>query len=1137
MKKINQIIYVGALLIGSLAHAQLSPTENYVYSKTYLSDPTLSNVRTSETVQYFDGLGRPKQVVNIKASPLGRDVVTPIVYDGFGKQTRDYLPVPQQSTTNGAIYGQNSGLVPLPISDPTSVYPAGEKVYTEKELEKSPLDRILEQRQVGTAWTTKPILFGYLANTATDVRKYITTTDPVEGRTNSKLKVSPNDANSASGYYKANQLYKNSVKDEDGNETIEFKNGQGQTVLVRKVISATDNADTYYIYNEYNQLAFVIPPKASFAIKGLAAGTQIAETDPILTDLCYQYRYDGKNRLVEKKVPGKGWGHMVYDKADKLIMTQDAELRKVGKWLFTKYDTFGRVIYTGIILAAPRASLQNTASNFVVADSRDATGFTKNGIQVYYTNILFNEIQTLLSVNYYDTYPTGSPAATNTFTQSLLTDNATQTITTKGMPLVSYVKNIEDDNWTKNYNYYDSKGRVIESYSINHLGGFTRTESQLDFAGVPQKTITKHQRLSSDTPRIITELFTYDPQNRLLTHTHQVDSNPVEILAQNKYNELSQLESKKVGGASATAPLQQVDYKYNIRGWMTQINNPSTLGSDLFGYKIKYNQVEGLETPNLDYSTLKVLPKFNGNIAEVDWKTSTIPNDNLRRYGYVYDNLNRLVAGFYQKDTNASGKEYFEKIDYDLNGNITILKRSSDLLSGDPNTKLIDNLKYDYLGNRLTKVTEQQQNSTGYPYFAAPNIIGYDDNGNMTDHLDKGINKIIYNNLNLPNNIKIDKGPGVFISTTTYLYKADGSKLKKQYNYQQKNPSGGFDTSESTTEYLDGFQYSLESPLGGLCPKCPKPTLELKFVATAEGYYDFTNNSYIYNYTDQLGNVRLSYKKGVSGLEVIEENNYYPFGLKHEGYNVLAGNSNYQYKYQGQELQETGWYSFKWRNYMPDLGRFFNVDPLSEKYTYQSHYNFSENRVVNARELEGLEAKPINDNTIEWRVKIDNRYGHDYSKTLLQDAADILSQNGVTYKIIEDSKALFTIELAPAKVTEDPITRDPITTNGYTVPDGNTYDGKVVSKNKPRTLAHELGHKAGLPHIFDKESKDDNTKANQNNLMNSGENDKVELRNSSGTDLTSSQSTDMQSHIKIINENRERKEKEQQKPNQTQNGN
>ncbi|MDO5655778.1 MAG: hypothetical protein Q4G27_06520 [Flavobacteriaceae bacterium] len=45
----------------------------------------------------------------------------------------------------------------------------------------------------------------------------------------------------------------------------------------------------------------------------------------------------------------------------------------------------------------------------------------------------------------------------------------------------------------------------------------------------------------------------------------------------------------------------------------------------------------------------------------------------------------------------------------------------------------------------------------------------------------------------------------------------------------------------------------------------------------------------------------------------------------------------YKYKYQGQELQDEfglGWYSFKWRNDMPDIGRFFNVDPIGEDYYY-----------------------------------------------------------------------------------------------------------------------------------------------------------------------------------------------------------
>lgn len=41
------------------------------------------------------------------------------------------------------------------------------------------------------------------------------------------------------------------------------------------------------------------------------------------------------------------------------------------------------------------------------------------------------------------------------------------------------------------------------------------------------------------------------------------------------------------------------------------------------------------------------------------------------------------------------------------------------------------------------------------------------------------------------------------------------------------------------------------------------------------------------------------------------------------------------------------------------IGRFMNIDPLAEKYSYQSPYNFSENRVIDSRELEGLEAVSV----------------------------------------------------------------------------------------------------------------------------------------------------------------------------------
>ncbi|MDQ1098858.1 DUF6443 domain-containing protein [Chryseobacterium sp. SORGH_AS_1048] len=621
MKKI--LIPASCLLISGMSYGQASPstTENYVYSKTYLSDPSASSPRTSETVQYFDGLGRPKQVVNVKASPSGKDLVTTIPYDGFGRQADSFLPAPM-ATQNGGI---QSGVEASAQSYHNDSFP-----FTHKNLENSPLDRVLSQVQPGSDWQNHPVSFQYDANAAGEVKKYVTTTTTVNNATSSSL--------SSFGTYGASQLYKNTVTDEDGNITIEFKNGQGQTLLVRKVVSATENADTYYVYNEYDQLAFVIPPLASVSS---------ALDQSTLDNLCYQYRYDGRSRLVEKKLPGKGWEYMVYDKADRLIFTQDAVMRPTAKWLFTKYDTFGRAIITGIVQGGSRLEMQDMIGGNVITENRDNTGFAKSdGMQIYYTNGHFPYFDKAFSVNYYDTYPAGSPITTSQVMGQPLLPQAGPgvAVSTKSLPLASYLKNIEDDNWTRNYTGYDMKGRLVITYSINHLGGYTHTESLLDFSGLAQQTMTRHKRLSTDTERLITETLQYDNQNRLLVHKHQIDNNPEEILAQNTYNELSQLQSKKVGGTVLGSGLQTVDYQYNIRGWLTKINDPSATltGGKLFGYEIKYQNPTNVSNS---------LIRYNGNISQIDWKTT---NDHvLRRYTYQYDNLNRIFYAMYSKPNNT----------------------------------------------------------------------------------------------------------------------------------------------------------------------------------------------------------------------------------------------------------------------------------------------------------------------------------------------------------------------------------------------------------------------------------------------------------------------------------------------------
>ncbi|WNI39015.1 DUF6443 domain-containing protein [Chryseobacterium sp. SG20098] len=942
MRKI--IIPISALLITGTLQAQLTTlpnTENYIQSKTYFDYNGTTATKSLETVQYFDGLGRPKQIVNVKASPLGKDVVTPIEYDPFGRQVKDYLPVPQGNTLNGAI-------TPNPLSNLSSSPYGNEKIYSEKVLENSPLDRILEQKQVGNDWNGKSVKFSYDTNGLNEVYQYITTTSWVDGATKSSLSLS------STTVYAPNQLYKNSVKDEDENETIEFKNGKGQVVLVRKIKSSSEHIDTYYVYNEYDQLAFVIPPMA----------VHKPITDDLLNTLCYQYRYDGKGRLVEKKVPGKGWELMVYDKADRLMLTQDANM--TGKWLMTKYDQFGRVAYTGIFNSNDsRATIQDQIKNLAITDTRDSTGFVRNGMNIYYTAVYFTP-ESILSVNYYDSYPAYSfnPAFPSDIQgESVLTETPTSDgRSTKGMPVMSLVKNIEDDSWTKDYTYYDRKGRAIGSHSINYVGGYTHTESKLDFAGVTKLAITRHKRLDTDTEKVITETFEYDHQNRLLSHKHQVDNNPTEILAQNTYNEISQITNKKVGGTDIANPLQSIDYKYNIRGWLTKINDPASLNGKLFGYEIRYT--------NPQYTNL-ASGRYNGNIVEVDWRNAS--EDVLKRYSYTYDPLNRLKDAIYTEPgaTNPYNNNFNEHLTYDMNGNIMTLKRNAYPVSGTTATQ-VDDLEYKYTGNRLNQVIEHSTNSSGYE--GGNNIIAYDLNGNMTDMKDKGIQSIAYNYLNLPNAISIqsfDYMDRPINTGISHLYRADGVKLRKTISQQFYM---GLPTSRMT-DYLDGFQYSFEDN-GGTCLTCKTetafevqayskrpplfpPTAEwkLEFIPTAEGFYSFAENRYIYQYKDHLGNIRVSFAKNNGGvLESIDTNNYYPFGLNHIGGSSRSNfGGYYNYKFGGKELQETGWSDFGARMYMSDLGRWGVIDPLAEKMTRHSPYNYAFSNPVNFIDPDGRE--------------------------------------------------------------------------------------------------------------------------------------------------------------------------------------
>jgi hypothetical protein len=75
----------------------------------------------------------------------------------------------------------------------------------------------------------------------------------------------------------------------------------------------------------------------------------------------------------------------------------------------------------------------------------------------------------------------------------------------------------------------------------------------------------------------------------------------------------------------------------------------------------------------------------------------------------------------------------------------------------------------------------------------------------------------------------------------------------------------------------------------------------LQHFPTSEGYASIVDGKifYVYNYTDHLGNVRLSYgldPEDEGQIKILGENHYYPYGLKHSNYNAV------EYAYKETEL-------------------------------------------------------------------------------------------------------------------------------------------------------------------------------------------------------------------------------------------
>ena len=933
--------------------------------------PTVSNNDKTVSITYFDGLGRPIQQIGHRQSNTGNDIITHIEHDAVGRQVKDFLPYVNQSPSLNYVSGAGSGVGGFYN---TQVFDYTLNPFSQKDFEPSPLNRVMKQAAPGNAWamgTGKEIKFEYNTNGSNEIKLFtaIATWNASTGLYEISL--------SQNGDYPEGTLYKTITKDENwtvvagsyNNTTEEYKDKNGKVIL-KRTYNMGDAHDTYYIYDQYGNLTYVLPPLVN---------TTNAITTTVLDGLCYQYKYDKNNRLAEKKLPGKQWEFIVYDKLDRVVATGPhnapfSDDPNIG-WLITKYDVFGRVAYTGWYsghypYAPNRKVLQDLQNNATTINEERSAPNTINNFSVAYTNNVFPTGGFyLLSVNYYDNYNyPGAP----TVPSIIEGQNVLQNV--KSLPTGNWAR-VLDNNYAGNLNtvFYDEKHRTISSRTTHYTGGYTETDSQLDYSGKTLMTKTRHKRVSGDTEIKIQEDFVYSNQDRLITHMHKINNDPAQLIAKNTYDDLGQLMSKDVGGTNIAGPgLQKIDYTYNVRGWLKGINDVNDLNvnpgeNDLFAYKINYN-----DNSQSSSNPLEIVPQlFNGNISETFWRTAS---DNvLRKYGYVYDHMNRLTSATYQKPQSSVTvtNSYNESADYDKNGNILNLQRTGEY-DDSVYSLVIDNLSYTYHNdnkNQLMKVFDSSNITKGFlddsNGISDPNDdYTYDLNGNMTSDANKSITSIIYNHLNQPLEINFVTGKKI-----VYVYDATGQKVKKIAD-EFVGGVTGYQTKE--IDYLNGFQYK---------------DSYLLFFPHAEGYVNVIASagnigniySYAFNYTDHLGNIRLSYgfDTATGSLKILEESNYYPFGLKHMNYNISQKTyikngmgsiinscptcpQEYRYKYNSKEWQEElglNMYDYGARNFDPALGRWMNIDPLAENSRRWTPYNYAYNNPMYFVDPDGMQSE------------------------------------------------------------------------------------------------------------------------------------------------------------------------------------
>ncbi|MFT3910919.1 MAG: DUF6443 domain-containing protein [Ferruginibacter sp.] len=822
------------------------------YLRTYVPNIPIQDtavIDTTATVEdvgistvYVDTYGRTVEAVTRQTSPLKHDNVVATAYDEFGRSPVNYLPY-TASTGDGNFkfnpFYQDSVFY-------KSLFPNEKINYSETVYDGSPFNIAVSTKAPGNSWagSDRKTVYSSRANNGLDsVRLW---SIDINGE---------DDIPYTNGYYVAGSLGVQEVRDESNMQSVKYTDEVGRTVMTKTLLSSCLVSGnpvwlcTYYVYDEMNHLRMVIPPKASEALKSTAINWNMSTDSTINKNLCYAYYYDDLGRVIMKRIPGKGKTYIAYDLLNRVVMTQDANLRTTGQWSFALYDGQSRPVKSGLITS----SLSKDSVWAQAGRSKNyptLSGTYKILGETYYDDyswIASTSAPVLDSLDKTNIDSTNFIASYNTSPDYAQQISKSLRIRGAATGMKKAILNSSDYLYT--VTFYDERGRSVQTQQTNYSGGTDVASIQYAFNGRILRSHLKHVKGGTNAQtHIVLTKYTYDHVGRVRSVTKNLDGLGDKTISRVSYNELGQLDKKIIGDSIET---QQ--YSYNIRGWVLGINSDyvktGSSTSNYFG-----------ETLSYDSGFVNTL--YNGNIAGIQWKAK---GDGIARaYGYSYDKANRLnMADFYQQNTGSTDWTK-DKVDYtvsdlgyDANGNILGMKQRG-LMVGSSAT--VDSLTYQYFSNSnlLEKVSDGITDTSPLGDFKDTTASGddytYDVNGNITRdnnrHMHSGSDPgAVFNFLDKPDSMVIAGKSG-----THYYYDAGGSTLRKQVN----DYTSGSLVSKNYV-YMSGFVYMNDTLQYLLTEEGSIKYAKKRNSANGSTYYAY---EYDYFIKDHQGNVRTVLTEG-----------------------------------------------------------------------------------------------------------------------------------------------------------------------------------------------------------------------------------------------------------------------------------